>query len=77
MSPVSPVFYTVVTVRIGLKTQLEWEHPFYNICKLSIIDQLENKIVACVVVKTLTQKASGYSLLLLLFRPPLVCSALS
>ena len=24
MSPVSPVFYAVVAVRIGLKTQLEW-----------------------------------------------------
>ena len=31
MSPISPVFHTVVTVRIGLKTQLEWENPFYNI----------------------------------------------
>ena len=30
MSPVSPVFHTVVTVRIGLKTQSEWEHPFHN-----------------------------------------------
>ena len=30
MSPASPVFHTVVTVRIGLKTQLEWEHPFNN-----------------------------------------------
>ena len=28
MSPVSPVCYTVGTVRIGHKTQLEWEHPF-------------------------------------------------
>ena len=31
MSPVSPVFYTVVTVRNGLKAQLEWEHSFHNI----------------------------------------------
>ena len=31
MSPVSPLFYTVVTVRIGVKTQLEWEHPFHNV----------------------------------------------
>ena len=31
MSPVSPVFHNVVTVRIGLKTQLEWEHPFHII----------------------------------------------
>ena len=31
MSPVSPVFHTVVTVRISLKTQLEWEHPFRRI----------------------------------------------
>ena len=31
MSPVSPVFHTVVTVIIGIKTQLEWEHPFHNI----------------------------------------------
>ena len=31
LSPVSPVFHTVVTVRIGLKTHLEWEHPFHNI----------------------------------------------
>ena len=31
MSPVSLVFQTVVTVRIGLKTQLEWEPPFHNI----------------------------------------------
>ena len=30
MSPVSPVFHTVVTVRIGLKTQLELEHLFPN-----------------------------------------------
>ena len=29
MSPVSPVFQTVVTVSIGLKTCSEWEHPFY------------------------------------------------
>ena len=28
MSPVSPVFLTVVRVRIGIKTRLEWEHPF-------------------------------------------------
>ena len=28
-SPVSPVFHIVVTVRIGLKTQLEWEHPIF------------------------------------------------
>ena len=28
MSPVSPVFRTVVTVSIALKTQLEWKHPF-------------------------------------------------
>ena len=26
MSPDSPVFHTVVTVRISLKTQLDWEH---------------------------------------------------
>ena len=31
MSSVSPVFHTTVIVRIGLKTQLEWEHPFHNI----------------------------------------------
>ena len=31
MSPVSPVFHTVVKVRIVLKTQLEWEHPFLRI----------------------------------------------
>ena len=31
MPPVSPVFLTVVTVRIGLKTELEWEHPFRKI----------------------------------------------
>ena len=31
MSPVSPVFYAAVSVRIGLKTQFEWEHPFHNI----------------------------------------------
>ena len=28
MSPVSPVFHTVVTVSIGLKICSEWEHPF-------------------------------------------------
>ena len=28
MSPVSPVFHTM---RIGLKTKLEWDHPFYRI----------------------------------------------
>ena len=31
MSPVSPVFQTVVTAAIGLKTQLEWEHPLHRI----------------------------------------------
>ena len=31
MSPVSPVFHTAVTVRISLKIQLEWEHPFHII----------------------------------------------
>ena len=31
MSPGSPVFHSVVTVRIGLKTQLECEHPFHRI----------------------------------------------
>ena len=31
MSPVSPVLHAVVTVRVGLKTELEWEHPFYRI----------------------------------------------
>ena len=31
MSPVSLVYYTVETVKIGLKTQLEWEHPFHRI----------------------------------------------
>ena len=31
MSQVSPVFHSVVTVKIGLKTQLEWEHPFPKI----------------------------------------------
>ena len=31
MSPVSLVFRTAVTVRIGHKTQLELEHPFQNI----------------------------------------------
>ena len=31
MPPVSPVFHTEVTVRIGIKTQLEWEHPFHKI----------------------------------------------
>ena len=35
-SPVSPVFHTVVTVRIGLKTKLEWEHPFQNINNLTL-----------------------------------------
>ena len=30
ISPVSPVFHTVVTVRIGLKTQLQQKHPFYS-----------------------------------------------
>ena len=34
MSPVSPVFLTVVPVQIGLKTQLEWEHPFHRIISL-------------------------------------------
>ena len=29
--PISQVFHTVVTVRIGLKTQLEWEHSFNKI----------------------------------------------
>ena len=31
MSPVSSVFYTVVTVSIGPKMSSEWEHLFYNI----------------------------------------------
>ena len=31
MSPVSPVFHTLVTLKIGLKTQLEWEHQFHQI----------------------------------------------
>ena len=32
LSPVSPVFHNLATVRIGLtKTQLEWEHPFHKI----------------------------------------------
>ena len=31
MSSVSPVFYTVVTVRTGLRTQLQWKHLFQNI----------------------------------------------
>ena len=31
MSPVSPVIHTEAAVSIGLKTYLEWEHPFYNI----------------------------------------------
>ena len=31
MSPVSPVFHTAVKVRIGLKTQLDWRHPFHII----------------------------------------------
>ena len=36
MLPVSPVFHTEVTVRIGLKTQLEWEHPYHKIrCHLT------------------------------------------
>ena len=30
MSLVFPLFHAVVTVRIGLKTQSDWEHPFYN-----------------------------------------------
>ena len=30
-STVSPLFHPVVTLRIGLKTQLEWEHPFHKI----------------------------------------------
>ena len=30
MPPVSSVFQTVEAVRIGLKTQLEWEHPFHR-----------------------------------------------
>ena len=35
MSPFSPEFHTEVTVRIGLKTHLEWEHPFHKIrCNL-------------------------------------------
>ena len=33
MSPVSPVYYTVETVKIGLKTQLEWENPFHRIIR--------------------------------------------
>ena len=32
MSPVSPVFHTIITVRIGLKTQLEQEHPLNIRC---------------------------------------------
>ena len=31
MSKYSPVFHTVVTVRIGLRTQLEWELSFHKI----------------------------------------------
>ena len=31
LSPVSPVFHTVVTVRIHLKTQLEWEQSFHRV----------------------------------------------
>ena len=34
-SPVSQVFHTVVTVRIHLKTQLEWEHPFHRVSVLA------------------------------------------
>ena len=30
MSPISPVFHAVVTLTIGLKTQLEWGHPFHK-----------------------------------------------
>ena len=36
MSPVSPVFRTVLTVRIGLKAQWEWEHPFHYILTFDI-----------------------------------------
>ena len=36
MSPVSPVFHTVVTVRIGLKTQLELEHQQHQLSSFEI-----------------------------------------
>ena len=31
MSPVSPVLHTAAIMRIGLKTQSEWELPFHKI----------------------------------------------
>ena len=44
MSPVSPQFHTEVTVRIGLKTQLEWEHPFHKIrCITKYKEGTQNK----------------------------------
>ena len=44
MSPVSPVFHTVITVSIGLKgsnTCSEWEHPLH----LSMSDGLNTELL--------------------------------
>ena len=43
MSPFPPLFQTVVTVRIGLKIQLEWEHQFdiiRDVRKLALFFQI-------------------------------------
>ena len=43
MSPVFPVFHIVVTVRIGLKTKLELEHPFHDaMYMVTIIARINN-----------------------------------
>ena len=36
MLPDSVLTHTVVIVKIGLKTQFEWEHPFHNIRCLTL-----------------------------------------